>query len=120
MEGYEEHLDAYGRSLRECTVVLQGSSPRDPAVTRAFERLQTDFARLGDLAAIGASLAGEARERFEERVEELVREHSVLVLSLSRDRERLLGLLQQGRDARRACRENVEGPTPGGTCDMSA
>lgn len=120
MDSHDEVLAAYGRSLRECTVVLQGRSPRDPAVTRAFERLREDFERLGDLSAIGARLAGAERARFDERVEELAREHSVLVLSLSRDRERLLGLLQQGREARRACRASVEGPATGGTCDMTA
>ena len=119
-EALNARLDAYGRALRECAIVLEGRSPLDSAVTRAFGKLNAEFAALGDLAGEAARLTGEERQVFQQRVGQLSQEHAALVLSLSRDRERLLGLLHKGREARRVCRDTVTAGTTGGSCDLSA
>lgn len=116
-----ERLDRFGDALTDCRRALEGRTPEDPAVTAAFERLQRDFAALGDLSSERASLVDEEdRERFDERLESLVCSHALLVGTLARDRERLIGELARAREARRTLRSTAAEGAEGRTCDWTA
>ena len=119
MSEQESRLDAYARALRACLGALDDAGPDEPGVARAFRTLELRFSELGDLAAARAAvLAGPGRDRFDERLEEVTGLRAVLVATLARERERLLGLLARCREARRGRRDVALHAAVGRTCDV--
>ncbi len=118
MQQVFERLGSYRDALRECLAVLDGASPEDPLVGRAFEELNGYFAALGDLVALRRSAEGEDAERLEAELEELTRLNAILVAAVARDQERLLELLHNSQRARRSCKSVVDGDRTGVSCDV--
>jgi hypothetical protein len=107
-------------TVRECLAALDGAAPDDPEVGRAFEDLERDFAKLGDPAGLLEAAQGPQRERLEQEFSDLARLHAVLTSAVSRDRDKLCGLLEQARAARSAMRSSTDEARSGISLNRSA